>query len=135
MKKYPKVGVGVIIKRNNKVLLGKRKGEHGNGTWAPPGGHLEFNESFEDCAKREVLEETSLKIKNISFATVTNNFYKNENKHYVTIFMLCDWNGGEAKITEPDRCSEWKWCSWNNMPKPLFLALKNLLGQGYNPFK
>jgi 8-oxo-dGTP diphosphatase len=49
--KFPRVGVGVIIIKNNKVLLLKRKASHGIGTWAFVGGHLEFNETLEECAK------------------------------------------------------------------------------------
>jgi len=65
MDKKPKVGVGIIVIKDNKVLLGKRKNSHGEGSWCFPGGHLEFNESLENCAKREVLEETGIEIKNI----------------------------------------------------------------------
>lgn len=43
----PKVGVGVLIVDGNKILLGKRKNAHGDGCWAPPGGHLEFGESWQ----------------------------------------------------------------------------------------
>jgi len=64
MDKKPKVGVGIIVIKDNKVLLGKRKNSHGEGSWCFPGGHLEFNESLENCAKREVLEETGIEIKN-----------------------------------------------------------------------
>ena len=56
--KRPKVGVGVFVFKDGKTLLGKRKNAHGDGTWNPPGGHLEFNESIEQCAQREVLENT-----------------------------------------------------------------------------
>jgi len=66
----PGVGVGVIIVKDNKVLLGKRKNAHGEGDWAFPGGHLEMNETWEDCVKREVMEETGIEIKNIRFAEV-----------------------------------------------------------------
>jgi 8-oxo-dGTP diphosphatase len=59
----PRVGIGVIILKNGRVLLGKRKSSHGTGTWHFPGGHLEFGESLEDCSRREVLEETGMKIK------------------------------------------------------------------------
>ena len=65
MDERPKVGVGVIIIKDGKVLLGKRKNAHGEGSWSFPGGHLEFNEELFDCAKREVLEETGIKIKNL----------------------------------------------------------------------
>jgi ADP-ribose pyrophosphatase YjhB (NUDIX family) len=57
------------------------------GTWALPGGHLEFGESFETCAEREVLEETGLKISDVRFLTAVNSVMGDENKHYVTIFM------------------------------------------------
>jgi 8-oxo-dGTP diphosphatase len=60
----PKVGVGVFIIKDKKILMGKRINSHGEGTWSLPGGHLEFFETFEDCAKREVMEETGLKISN-----------------------------------------------------------------------
>jgi 8-oxo-dGTP diphosphatase len=43
--KRPKVGVGVIIKKDGKVLMGKRKNAHGDGTWSFTGGHLEFGEA------------------------------------------------------------------------------------------
>ncbi len=49
-----RIGVGVMIFKDGKVLAGRRKGAHGEGTWAWPGGHLEYMESFEGCARREV---------------------------------------------------------------------------------
>lgn len=56
-------------------------------TWALPGGHLEFGESFETCSKREILEETGLKIRGVRFLTAMNSVFEAEGKHYVTIFM------------------------------------------------
>lgn len=69
------VGVGVIIQKDGKVLLGKRLGDHGKGTWCPPGGHLEYRETFEGSARREVQEEAGISIKNIRFGAVTNDVF------------------------------------------------------------
>lgn len=135
MENKPKVGVGVCIIKDNKVLLGKRLNSHGDGSWAFPGGHLEFNESWEDCAIRETNEEVGIKIKNIHFATVTNDIFPEEEKHYITIYMACEYESGDLQIMEPEKCEQWAWFNWNNMPSPLFIPLANLIKQGWTPFK
>ncbi len=133
----PKVGVGVFIIKSNKVLLGKRKNAHGEGSWSFPGGHLEINESWEECAKRESLEETGLHISNIRFATVTNDIFQFEQKHYITLFMIADYQSGEPELMEPDKCEKWEWFEWDDkkLPHPLFLPIQNLLKQKFTPFK
>lgn len=54
-----------------------------------PGGHLEFGESWEECARREILEETGLAVQDVRFLTATNDVFTAEAKHYITIFMVC----------------------------------------------
>lgn len=127
----PAVGVAVIILRDGKVLLGQRKGAHGSGTWAFPGGHLEFGESLAACALREVAEETGLSISNIRPAAFTNDIFTAESKHYATLFVTARWVSGEATVLEPDKCSQWRWCQWEALPEPRFLSLENLLDQGF----
>ncbi len=131
----PKVGVGVIVLKDGKVLFQKRKGAHGEGTWSFPGGHLEFNESWEECAKRETMEEFGVSIKNVRFAGLTNDIHTSEGKHYITIFMLSELDSGEPRIMEPHRTVEIGWKDWNDMPRPLFLPITRLLEQGYSPLK
>lgn len=92
----PRVGIGVLIIHEHRVLLGKRKSAHGSDTWAPPGGHLEFGESFEHCARRETLEETGLSLGKVSFAAITNDIFEQTNKHYITIFMKGEYRGGHC---------------------------------------
>lgn len=130
----PKIGVGVCVIKENKVLLGKRKGAHGSGCWSFPGGHLEFNEEIEDCAKREVLEEVGIQIKNLKRGPYTNDFFKQEGKHYVTVFIISEHASGELKIMEPDKCEKWEWFEWDKLPHPLFMPLQNLVKQKYAPF-
>lgn len=133
-KDRPKIGVGVIVLKDGKALLGKRKGSHGEGSWGFPGGHLEFNESFEECAKRETLEETGITIVNLRKATFTNDIFPKEGKHYVTIYMIAEYDSGEVTIKEPDKCEKWEWFKWNELPNPLFTPIENLLKDNYKPF-
>lgn len=127
--KIPRVGVGVIVMKEGKLLLGQRKGSHGAGTWCFPGGHLVFGEGLEECARREVMEETGLQIKNLRRAGFTNDFFESEGKHYVTVFLFSDWAGGEVQLREPEKCSEWHWFGWNELPKPMFAPTGQLLEQ------
>ncbi len=124
--KRPAVGVGVLVFKDGKLLMGKRVGKHGYGKWSVPGGYLEYGEDFAECAAREVMEETSIKIKNIRFYTAVNNFFHDEKSHSITIFMSGDWASGEPKITEPDKFVDVNWYDFKNLPKPLFLPLIEL---------
>ena len=131
----PKVGIGVMLMKDNKVLLAKRKNAHGDGEYAFPGGHLEFGESFQDCAIRETLEETGVEISNIKFQYLAN-VKKYGGKHYVHIGLTADWKLGEAQVLEPDKSEAWGWYAINQAPQPLFemcrLAIKSYqTGENY----
>ncbi len=134
MDERPKVGVGVIVIKDNKVLLGKRKNAHGDCAWSFPGGHLEFGEKVNDCAVRETLEETGIKIKNLRIGPYTNDVFEKEKKHYITLFVVADYDSGEVQVMEPDKWETWEWFSWDLLPIPLFLPIQNLLKQEFNPF-
>lgn len=123
--KRPKVGLGIyIFNIKREILFLRRKGAHGAGDWCPPGGHLEFGESFVDCARREVKEEVGVNIKNIRFFGLTNDIFS-EGKHYITIAMRAELKSGKPKIMEPDKMTEIGWFPENKLPKPLFLPVKN----------
>jgi len=100
-----------------------------------PGGHLEFNEQIEECAIRETKEETNLEIKNLRIGPITNDIHKDEDKHYVTIFVISEYKSGNVKLMEPEKCEQWNWFEWSNLPQPLFLPLQNLIKQDFNPLK
>lgn len=132
----PRVGLAVILMKDNSVLLGKRKGSHASGTWSFPGGHLEYFESFKKCAEREVEEETGLTIKLIDKnpSAVTNDYFKKDDKHYITLFFRALYQKGTPKLMEPEKCSEWQWFDWNKMPYNVMLPIRKLT-KYYNPFK
>ena len=128
--KVVKVGLGLyILNEKHQILLGLRKSAHGNGTWCPPGGHMEYGESFEEGAVREAREETGLVIapQDVVLAAVTNDFFEESGKHYVTLNMITHCFSGEPKIMEPDKCAEWRWFDENNLPANMFLPAANFL--------
>ncbi len=118
----PKVGIGTMIFKEGRVLLGKRGSSHGSGEYALPGGHLEYMESFEECVKREVREEAGIEIENIRFLRLLN-LKTYAPKHYVDIGLIADWKSGEPQVLEPEKCEGWAWYDLNDLPEPLFAAL------------
>lgn len=121
----PKVGIGVVVFKDGKILLSQRQGAHGTGYYAGPGGHLEFMESFEECARREVREETGMEVKNVAMISVTN--FKIGDKHYVDIGMKADWASGKPRVLEPDRHIGWNWYELGHLPKPLLPVVANYI--------
>lgn len=114
----PRVGIGIMILKGNKVLLGKRKGSHAEGEWAFPGGHLEYMESFKKCALREIKEECGIKVKNLRFQLLARvKVYKP--KDYTHINLLAEWKSGEPRVLEPNKCKEWRWFPLDKLPHPL----------------
>jgi 8-oxo-dGTP diphosphatase len=129
----PQVGVGVVVVREGKVLLGLRRGSHGAGAWALPGGHLEWGETVESCARREVKEETGLDLGMVTEGPYTNDVMAGEGKHYVTCFVEAVALAGEAQVMEPTKCQCWAWFAWSALPERLFQPLKTLVESGYIP--
>jgi 8-oxo-dGTP diphosphatase len=122
----PKVGVGVLVFKDGKVLLGKRKNSHGQGEYAPPGGHMEYMESFEQTAKREVMEETGIEIENVRFLRLRNQ-KEYTPAHYINVGLAADWKSGEPKIMEPEKIEGWNWYNIDNLPMPLFAGVSTLI--------
>lgn len=132
MPNRPGIGVSVLLIKDGKVLLLKRQGSHGNGTWAPPGGHIEFGESIEDCARRETREETSIEVGAVTFLAITNDLFAAEGKHYITVWLKGEYSSGEAIITSPREASAIGWFALHELPEPPFLPWKHFLaGETY----
>lgn len=131
--KRPHVGIAVFVKNEEgKILMQRRTGSHGEGTWSLPGGKLEFGESWETCAQRETKEEACIDIGNVTFMTATNDVFP-EGPHYVTIFMRAGHYEGKPTIGEPEKATKMGWFDWNELPTPLFSPLLTLKEQGFNP--
>jgi 8-oxo-dGTP diphosphatase len=134
MPEDPRVGVGVIVTKGERILLIKRKGVHGRGMWSTPGGHLEYGESPEACAIRETKEETGIDITGVRAIGYTNDVFEESGLHYITLWMAAEFKAGEATVAAPYEASEVGWCARDALPEPLFLPLWNLIrGKSYPP--
>lgn len=124
---FPRIGVAVVIRRGDQVLLGYRLSTtHGHGTWQCPGGHLEYGETVEACAVREAREETGLAIRVTARGPWSNTLFAAEGRHYVTLFVVAEAEDGEPRVCEPDKCREWRWFSRDALPEPLFAPITAL---------
>lgn len=122
--KQVRVGVAVIVRNaEGRVLFGLRKGDHGGGTWSLPGGHVEFGEEPEDTARREVLEETGLKVGKVQVyerCPYVNSHFRETGKQYITLYFTAEHLGDEPRVTEPEKCERWVWTDPHKLPSPLF---------------
>jgi 8-oxo-dGTP diphosphatase len=129
----PQVGVGVLVVHQGLVLLGRRKGSHGAGTWSAPGGKLDFGETLEACARRELLEETGLEARHIELGPYSNDVFASAGRHFLTVFVVARGITGGVRNLEPDKCEGWAWFQWSRLPSPLFAPLQTLLNIGWRP--
>ncbi|MCF7865376.1 MAG: NUDIX domain-containing protein [Candidatus Pacebacteria bacterium] len=130
-------GFGVMILRDNKVLLGQRHPDpvkadslmNGEGTWTMPGGKLDFGESFEAGAVREVSEEIGIKIQESDLEVISLSNDIVPTAHFVTIGLLCKVfpKDLEPRVMEPDEITQWKWFALDELPSPLFKPSQKVL--------
>jgi 8-oxo-dGTP diphosphatase len=121
----PGVGVGVLVFRDDQLLMVRRK-HHGAGTWAAPGGYLDSGESPEECAAREVREEVGIALTNIVYRGITNDIHP-DGKHNVTIWLSARAGAGEAHVAAPDELTDVGWFSPDALPRPIYRSTENVL--------
>lgn len=120
-----KIGCEAYIVRDNQLLLGKRgKKAKGPwyGTWALPGGHLEFMERADACIVRELQEELAITIAppNMSLFAITDDLKPDRSEHYIHLTFQVDIGAQEPTCNEPDMCEEWRWFPLDDLPKNIF---------------
>lgn len=122
----PVVGVATLIFKQDKVLLGRRKKTPGYDTWQFPGGLMQAEETVFDCARREVLEETGMQIRDLAYGPYTNNIFSHEAMHSVTLYVAAVTDD-EPYNVEPALARNWQWFNPSALPGPLFLPIEELL--------
>jgi len=128
----PKVGVATIISHQNKILIGKRI-TNNSVEWQLPGGLIKLGETPEDAIIREAFEETNLSISLNDIVAITDNHFNSKEHSLSIIFSSSCKNPATLFNKEANKCTEWIWEFWDNLPKPQFLPLQQLVDSGYNP--
>jgi 8-oxo-dGTP pyrophosphatase MutT (NUDIX family) len=126
-------GVGVIVTRGHRVLVGRRLSPHGLGTWSFPGGKPEPGESPVACALRELHEETGLSGTSATTVGESIDGFPSWDVFHTT-FVRVDATAGEPRALEPTKTDRWEWHDWSRLPEPLFAPVASLVGSGYDPF-
>ena len=127
MPKRPQIRVGILITKDDQVLLMKRRSAHEDGTWSTVGGHLEYRESLQECAIRETQEVIGVIITDVTFLAITNDTFEVPEMHDVTIWMAGRYVSGEPAMHTGHEKSVIDWFCWDALPEPLFLPFEHLL--------
>ncbi|WP_307248609.1 PfkB family carbohydrate kinase [Catenuloplanes indicus] len=129
----PFVGVSAVVLRDGGVLLGRRRGTHGNGTWAFPGGKVDAGEEPAVTVGRELHEETGLRATRVVPIRWTSDLFPESGLHYVTLHHLVEADG-EPELREPEKAYEWRWwADLERLPEPLFGPAAALWATGWRP--
>jgi len=118
------VAMECFIKKNGKYLMLHRNPNKKlmPDVWMAPGGHIERNEGLFEATRREILEETGLKIKNLRIKVVGNAYLKDLDREMFFYFITADYDGGKLKQNPKD--GEFVWLE----PQEI-LQLNNLLAE------
>ena len=109
----PRVGVGVIVIKDNKILLIKRGVAPSKGLWAIPGGSVELGETLQETAEREIMEETGLTIRAgkpvYVFAFIERDDAGRIRFHFTVVDIMADYISGT--LNAADDALEARWVS------------------------
>jgi 8-oxo-dGTP diphosphatase len=129
----PYLGVSAIVIREGRVLLGRRRGAHGAGTWSFAGGKVDPGEHPSDTVRRELLEETGLRASTVLPLAWTSDVFAEEGLHYVTLPHRVVADDGDPRVCEPDKVERWLWAPWDDPPRPIFAPAASLWATGWRP--
>lgn len=103
------VAIECFVKKDGKYLMLKRNSDKKilPGVWMAPGGKIESNEGLFECARREILEETGLKIKNLKVKAIGNGYLTDLDTDIFFLFIFADYAGGEVIKNPPDGKLMW----------------------------
>ena len=123
----PRLGVGVCIVRDGKLLLFRRLRAPDKGCWSIPGGKIDFLEPIEHGLRREVAEEVGVRLGELRLLCVTDQINPGTPEHWVAPTYLAESFSGEPVNLEPEKHEGLDWFALDALPSPLAVAVTQTL--------
>ena len=102
----PAPTVSILVVDDERVLLGKRGGNPGRGTWSLPSGYIEYEDNFLAAAVREMKEETGLDVELCSIINVVSSFVS-PRFHFLGIYLAARIVGGQLAAGDDLEAVDW----------------------------
>ncbi|WP_427025104.1 NUDIX domain-containing protein [Aureimonas ureilytica] len=124
MASEPRVGCGVAILREGRLLLVQRRGAPEAGSWSFPGGKVDPFEPTETAAARETAEELGIAVGPLKLLCVVDLIDPEADTHWVSPVYRADRFTGEPRIVEPHKHEALGWFALDALPTPLSKAVE-----------
>ena len=115
---YPMVGVGVVVWKDEAVLLIQRGKPPRAGAWSLPGGRQELGETTREAGVREVFEETGIKIEIKDLIDVVDTINRDDSgrvrMQYTLVDYWAEWKSGEP--TAGTDAADARWVHPEDLP-------------------
>jgi ADP-ribose pyrophosphatase YjhB (NUDIX family) len=115
----PRVGCGVAILRDRKLLLIRRARPPEAGCWSLPGGKVDLWERTEAAARREIAEELGVRLGALDLLCVVDYVAPEEGEHWVSPVFVAHAFEGEPALLEPEKHTGLGWFALDALPGPL----------------
>lgn len=110
------LGFGVVIIKDQKVLLGYQTRSYEEPCWAFPGGKVDDEETINQAVIREVKEECGLEVSEIEFITFFEDIFQ-DTTHVISLVVKVNNFQGQPKVLEPEKCQKWEWFDVDDIPE------------------
>ena len=124
MKAEPRLGCGIALFRDGRLLLVKRRRSPEAGVWSFPGGKVDPFEPTETAARRETAEELGLKVGPLDLLCLVDLIDPPAGTHWVSpVYLAREWSG-EPHLVEPDKHERFEWFALDALPEPASVAVR-----------
>ena len=116
----PALASGCLVVEGGRLLLARRAIEPASGSWYIPSGFVDYGETPEEAAVREVREETELSVRILGLYDA-RAWHDDPRKHGVLLLYRAEWIAGKA--TAGDDAREVGWFAPDALPEPITFAV------------